>query len=57
MLASEDDLGAPMLLAGGLLITLAMALDGLDGPVARATGQTRWGDYLDHTFDRLLDAT
>ena len=58
MLASEDDLGASMLLAGGLLITLAMALDGLDGPVARATGQvTRWGDYLDHTFDRLLDAT
>ena len=47
-----------MLLAGGLLITLAMALDGLDGPVARATGQVlRWGDYLDHTFDRLLDAT
>ena len=34
-----------------------MAFDGLDGPVARATGRvTRWGDYLDHTFDRLLDA-
>lgn len=56
-LASEDDFGASMLLGGGLLITLAMALDGLDGPVARATGRvTRWGDYLDHTFDRLLDA-
>ena len=55
--APQDDLGASMLLGGGLLITLAMALDGLDGPVARATGQvTRWGDYLDHTFDRLLDA-
>ena len=40
-----------MLLGGGLLITLAMALDGLDGPVARATGRvTRWGDYLDHTL-------
>ena len=46
-----------MLIGGGTLITLAMALDGLDGPVARATGRvTRWGDYLDHTFDRLLDA-
>ena len=56
-LATNDDLGASMLFGGGLLITLAMALDGLDGPVARATGRvTRWGDYLDHTFDRLLDA-
>ena len=56
-LASADNLGAAMLLGGGTLITLAMALDGLDGPVARATGRvTRWGDYLDHTFDRLLDA-
>ena len=56
-LASADNLGASMLLGGGILITLAMALDGLDGPVARATGRvTRWGDYLDHTFDRLLDA-
>ena len=56
-LATEDSLGVTMLFGGGLLITLAMALDGLDGPVARATGRvTRWGDYLDHTFDRLLDA-
>ena len=56
-LAPMDDFGASMLLGGGLLISLAMALDGLDGPVARATGKvTRWGDYLDHTFDRLLDA-
>ena len=56
-LATEDSLGVTMLFGGGLLITLAMAFDGLDGPVARATGRvTRWGDYLDHTFDRLLDA-
>ena len=56
-LAPQDDFGASMLLGGGFLITLAMAFDGLDGPVARATGRvTRWGDYLDHTFDRLLDA-
>ena len=55
--ASEDSLGASMLFGGGLLIAIAMIHDGLDGPVARATGRvTRWGDYLDHTFDRLLDA-
>jgi len=55
--ATNDSLGASMLLGGGVLIILAMVLDGLDGPVARATGKvTRWGDYLDHTFDRLLDA-
>ncbi|DAC52016.1 MAG TPA: CDP-alcohol phosphatidyltransferase family protein, partial [Candidatus Poseidoniaceae archaeon] len=47
-LASEDQLGASMLLGGGVLITMAMIFDGLDGPVARATGRvTRWGDYLD----------
>ena len=46
-LASADNLGAAMLLGGGTLITLAMALDGLDGPVARATGRvTRWGCLL-----------
>ena len=57
LLASNDDLGVSMLLGGALLITLALLFDGLDGPVARANGKvTRWGDYLDHTFDRLLDA-
>ena len=46
-LASEDSLGVSMLFGGGLLITLAMAFDGLDGPVARATGRvTRWGITL-----------
>jgi len=44
-LASADNMGASMLLGGGILITLAMALDGLDGPVARATGRvTRDGE-------------
>ena len=28
----------------------------MDGNLARATGRvTRWGDYLDHTLDRVLD--
>jgi len=34
-----------------------MLFDGLDGSLARAKGEvTRWGDYLDHTIDRILDA-
>ena len=55
--ADETTYGANMLFGGGLLIIMAMILDGLDGPLARKYGNvTRWGDYLDHTFDRLLDA-
>ncbi|HJL97685.1 MAG TPA: CDP-alcohol phosphatidyltransferase family protein [Candidatus Poseidoniaceae archaeon] len=54
--ADETTYGANMLFGGGLLIIMAMILDGLDGPLARKYGNvTRWGDYLDHTFDRLLD--
>lgn len=56
--ASKDDFGATLLLAGALLIGISTILDGLDGPLARRNGMvTRWGDYLDHTFDRLLDGT
>jgi len=48
--------GALMFLGAALLMAMAMALDGLDGNLARATGKvTRWGDYLDHTLDRVLD--
>ncbi|MDA9254544.1 CDP-alcohol phosphatidyltransferase family protein [Candidatus Poseidoniaceae archaeon] len=55
--AEDSSYGANMLFGGGLLIIMAMILDGLDGPLARKYGNvTRWGDYLDHTFDRLLDA-
>ena len=57
LMAPNDTYGANMLFGGTLLITFAITLDALDGPLARRTGQvTRWGDYLDHTFDRLLDA-
>ncbi|MDP6326475.1 MAG: CDP-alcohol phosphatidyltransferase family protein [Candidatus Poseidoniaceae archaeon] len=49
--------GAYMWLGAITLMATAMMLDGLDGNVARATGKvTRWGDYLDHTLDRVLDA-
>ncbi|MGB0489098.1 MAG: CDP-alcohol phosphatidyltransferase family protein [Candidatus Poseidoniaceae archaeon] len=55
--ATNDQQGALMLLGGAALMALAMLLDGLDGAVARARGQvSRWGDMLDHTIDRLLDA-
>lgn len=48
--------GAIMFLGAAFLMASAMALDGLDGNLARATGKvTRWGDYLDHTLDRVLD--
>ena len=48
--------GAMMFLGAAILMASAMALDGLDGNLARATGKvTRWGDYLDHTLDRVLD--
>ena len=55
--APKSDTGALMLLGSAFLIAFSMVLDGLDGQLARHTGQvSRWGDYLDHTLDRLLDA-
>ncbi len=54
--APKSDTGAWMLLGAAFLIAFSMVLDGLDGQLARQTGQvSRWGDYLDHTLDRLLD--
>jgi len=56
MEAGEGQEGALMFFGAAVLMATAMALDGLDGNLARATGQvTRWGDYLDHTLDRVLD--
>ena len=56
MEAGEGQNGALMFFGAAVLMATAMALDGLDGNLARATGQvTRWGDYLDHTLDRVLD--
>jgi len=58
MYAPSDASGGGWLLGGALMIALAMLFDGLDGSLARAKGEvTRWGDYLDHTIDRILDAT
>lgn len=48
--------GGWMLLGAFVCISVATLLDGLDGSLARATNRaTRWGDYLDHTLDRVLD--
>jgi len=58
MYAPGEASGGWWLLGAALLIALAMLVDGLDGSLARAKGEvTRWGDYLDHTIDRVLDAT
>jgi len=56
MEAGTGEQGAMMFVGAAILMAAAMALDGLDGNLARATGNvTRWGDYLDHTLDRVLD--
>ena len=56
MNAGDGNDGAIMFFGAAFLMASAMALDGLDGNLARATGKvTRWGDYLDHTLDRVLD--
>ena len=55
MNAGEGSDGGLMMIGVAVLMAAAMALDGLDGNLARATGKvTRWGDYLDHTLDRVL---
>ena len=56
LMAGRDVWGAVMLLGAAAMVGIASILDGFDGALARNTGRvTRWGDYLDHTFDRVLD--
>ena len=58
MYAPNEASGGGWMLGAALMIGLAMIFDGLDGSLARAKGEvTRWGDYLDHTIDRILDST
>jgi archaetidylinositol phosphate synthase len=55
--APAGEEGGWWFLGSAALIGIAMVFDGLDGPIARKKGLvSRWGDYLDHTFDRVLDA-
>ena len=58
LMAGKDGVGAFMLLAAAALLGIASILDGFDGTLARQTGRvSRWGDYLDHTLDRVLDVS
>lgn len=58
LLAGKDTIGGVMLLGAAALLGIASILDGFDGTLARQTGRvSRWGDYLDHTLDRVLDIT
>ena len=58
LIAGKDTMGGVMLLGAAALLGIASALDGFDGTLARQTGRvSRWGDYLDHTLDRVLDIT
>ena len=52
----RDTNGAIYLLIGFFLIIFTGVFDGLDGTIARTYGKTsRYGDYLDHTIDRIVD--
>lgn len=54
--ADRSAQGGLMLVGAWILMSISMILDGLDGTLARARQKTtRWGDYLDHTLDRVLD--
>jgi len=54
--ADRSAQGGLMLVGAWILMSISMTLDGLDGTLARARQKTtRWGDYLDHTLDRVLD--
>jgi len=57
LFSPDEPLGGWWLFGSAAMIGLAMIFDGLDGSLARAQGKvTRWGDYLDHTIDRILDS-
>lgn len=50
--------GGISLFIGFILIIFTGVFDGLDGTIARTFGKTsRFGDYLDHTIDRIIDVS
>ena len=56
LIAGKDKSGAMLLFAGFGLIILTGIFDALDGNLARTYGKTsRYGDFLDHTIDRIID--
>lgn len=55
--AEQDTTGGYQLLLAGLAVITVYVLDVLDGAIARYHNRcTPWGDYLDHTLDRVEDA-
>jgi phosphatidylglycerophosphate synthase len=54
--ASRDSDGGWRLIGAFVLLLFAAELDALDGAVARAYDKvSKYGDWLDHTIDRLVD--
>tara|TARA_B100001750_G_scaffold221661_1_gene210416 strand:- start:1589 stop:2257 length:669 start_codon:yes stop_codon:yes gene_type:complete len=55
--AGNDESGGRLLFAAVGLTAFAAICDALDGQIARKHNKdTRYGDYLDHTIDRIVDA-
>lgn len=55
--AGQGTTGGYQLAIAGLGVIVVYVLDVLDGAIARYHDRcTRWGDYLDHTLDRVEDA-
>ncbi|MBD3263227.1 CDP-alcohol phosphatidyltransferase family protein, partial [Candidatus Woesearchaeota archaeon] len=44
-----------LLWLAGILVFVNGFLDILDGAIAKKYGTSKFGDFLDHTFDRLAD--
>ena len=54
--AGADEAGAIAIIGGVILILVAGVLDALDGALARHQGvDGPYGDFLDHTIDRIVD--
>jgi len=54
--AGNDSAGAIWIIGGVFLILVAGILDALDGALARHQGTDgAYGDFLDHTIDRVVD--
>ena len=54
--AGNDSAGATWIIGGVFLILVAGILDALDGALARHQGTDgAYGDFLDHTIDRVVD--
>jgi archaetidylinositol phosphate synthase len=53
--ADFDETGSMMIMGGIILIIIAGIFDALDGALARQGTDGPYGDFLDHTIDRVVD--